>query len=119
MEEIIDLNVPIELRNDVVDDSDDEWYDCEVINKHRKFVKKTGDSNEIFTVPPQLEYLCLRNNIYFPSIVLLSLSERDRGLLMQILKRNSVEIKIGQDLLDITGLRMREHDASDTFNDTT
>lgn len=82
-EEFIDLNVPIELRDDVVKDSDDYWYDCEVIKKRKKVVKKTGDSNEIFVeLPPHLEYLCLRDNMHFTSIVLSSLPERDRVLLV-------------------------------------
>ena len=40
--EFIDLNVPTELRDDIISDSDDEWYDCEVINKCRK-TKKTNE----------------------------------------------------------------------------
>ena len=116
-EEFIDLNVPTELRNDIISDSDDEWYDLEFINKRRK-TKRTDEYHEVFVeLPPHLAYLCLLNNANFPSIVLSSLPERDRILLVLILRRNGVEIKDGQDTLDITSLRMRERDASDFYND--
>lgn len=118
-EEFIDLNVPTELRRDIVDDSDDEWYDCEVVNKRRRVVEKTKLDNDIFIeLPPHLAYLCLYNNKNFPSIILSSLPERDRTLFIQILKRNGVEIKDEQGVFNITGLAMRERDASDSYNDT-
>ena len=68
-------------------------------------------------LPPHLAYICLLNNDNFPSIVLLSLPERDRTLLVQILRRNGVKIKDGQDTLDINRLKVRERDASDFYND--
>lgn len=80
-EEFINLNVPTELRRDIVDDSDDEWYDCEVVNKRRRVVDKTNLDNDIFIeLPPHLAYLCLYNNKNSPSIILSSLPERDRNL---------------------------------------
>ena len=69
-------------------------------------------------LPPHLAYICLLNNDNFPSIVLSSLPERDKTLLVQILRRNGVEIKDGQDTLDITSLKVRELGASDFYKDT-
>ncbi|HVD07224.1 MAG TPA: hypothetical protein VNB67_02175, partial [Nitrososphaeraceae archaeon] len=117
-EEFIDLNVPTELRRDVVNDSDDEWYDCVVLNKRRRIVEKVNLNNDVFIeLPPHLAYLCLYDNKNFPSIILSSLPERDRTLFIQILKKNGVEIKDEQGVFNITELAMRERDVSDSFND--
>ena len=71
LEEFIDLNVPTELRRDIVNDSDDEWYDCEVINKRRRIVENTNlDNDKFIELPPHLADLCLYNNKNFPSIIL-------------------------------------------------
>ena len=118
LEEFIDLNVPSELRHNIINDSDDEWYDCEVINKRRKIVENTNLNNDKFIeLPPHLADLCLFNNKNFPSIILSSLPERDRNLFILIMNRNGVEIKKEQDVFNITGLAMKERDASDSFND--
>ena len=67
--DLIDLNVPIELRNNDLSDSDDEWYDCIVINKRRKTRNANKNNEVIVELPPHLAYLCLHNNNNFPSIV--------------------------------------------------
>lgn len=73
-EEFIDLNVPTKLRRNVVNDSYDEWNDCEVINKCMRVVEKTDENKDMFIeLPPHLEYLCLYDNKNFPSIILSSL----------------------------------------------
>ena len=67
-------------------------------------------------LPLHLAYICLLNNDNFLSIILSSLPERDRIMLVQILRRNGMEIKDGQDTLDITSLKVQECDASDFYN---
>lgn len=93
--------------------------DCVVINKSKEGVNKIWDTNEIFVeLPPHLEYLCLCNIEYFPSIVLSSLPERDKTLLLQILEKNNLGIMYDQDMIQTTALRLRERDSSDAYIDT-
>ena len=83
-----------------------------------KLRRPMNTGHEVFVeLPPHLAYICLLNNDNFLSIVLSSLPERDRTLLIHILRRNDVEIKDGQDTLDITSLKVRERDASNFYND--
>ena len=80
-----------------------------IIIKHR---------NVLFVeLPSHLGYLCLYGNENLPFITLSSIPERDRTLFMQILRKHGVEIKEGQDVVDTTGLIIRELDASDYYND--
>ena len=85
LNECMDPNLEVKLiRRTLIHNDSKSDDECEVVNKRRR----VKEHKEIFVeLPPHLEYLCLRKNKNFPSIILSSLPERDRSLLVQILRR--------------------------------